>query len=237
MFRLALCDEDISFVQWMKEQLSSELEMKGILYEIKAFYSVDELLSAENLISGLQAVFLNINMKSAGGMTAVHRIKNDYEEISIVLVTDNDCYAVEGYQMEIVRYLLKEDKNLLFLLKEALLSVLHKRGFLDLREKIRFIEGERAYHPLQIMYIESRLHRLYFHMAGETEVYTMYGKLNDWEIELKKSGFVRSHQSYLVNPVHAVGIEKREILMVNGDRLMIPKARCRVVREAFKAVK
>jgi two-component system response regulator LytT len=76
------------------------------------------------------------------------------------------------------------------------------------------------------LYIESKLHKLEFHvMEGDLKAYTMYGTLNALEQELEEHGFVRIHQSYLVNIKYIKNVVRYKAILVNGDELAIPKAR------------
>lgn len=95
-----------------------------------------------------------------------------------------------------------------------------------------FREGEKRLAPSQVVYVESKLHRLYFHLQNE-EVYTMYDVLNEWEEKLKNFDFLRIHQSYLVNMRYIRKISSYAAHLEENVKLTIPRARYRQVREKF----
>lgn len=95
-----------------------------------------------------------------------------------------------------------------------------------------FQEGELLLIPEQIVYVESKLHKLYFHLE-DGSIYTMYDVLNEWEEKLRSYGFLRIHQSYLVNMSCIQEISGYVAHLVQGVKLTIPRARYRQVRETF----
>ena len=87
----------------------------------------------------------------------------------------------------------------------------------------------------KILYIESRLHRLEFHvMEKEVETFTMYEKLDNIEDELSRyDTFVRVHQSYLVNLKHIRKVKNYSILLSNNEEIPVPKSRFNAVKTAY----
>ena len=91
-----------------------------------------------------------------------------------------------------------------------------------------FREGERRLTLHQIVYVESKLHRLYFHLE-DGQIRTMYGILNEWEEKMC------NHQSYLVNMRYIREISGCVVFLEKGTELTVPRTRYRQVRERFMA--
>lgn len=123
--------------------------------------------------------------------------------------------------------------------EECLDAVLDKREPHTARKKFTFKEGQTEVLFNHILYIESKLHKLEFHIIenGKVRIYTRYGTMNDLEAELKSYHFIRVHQSYLVNLQHIRQVSRYEVTLHNGDIISIPKARYKEVEEAFTAYK
>ncbi len=86
------------------------------------------------------------------------------------------------------------------------------------------------------MYIESNLHRLEFHVMEDDEtVYTMYEILNVMDDMLSENGFIRTHQSYLVNVKCIKNVVRYKVILTNGGELPIPKVRYTEVKKKFIA--
>lgn len=97
-----------------------------------------------------------------------------------------------------------------------------------------FREGERRLTLHQIVYVESKLHRLYFHLE-DGQIRTMYGILNEWEEKMCNDDFPRIHQSYLVNMRYIREISGCVVFLEKGTELTVPRTRYRQVRERFMA--
>lgn len=61
--------------------------------------------------------------------------------------------------------------------------------------------------------------------------YRFYGKLSDIESQLKKQGFVRCHQSYIVNMQHILRIDRNSILTTTNETYMISRGKSQAVKE------
>ena len=63
------------------------------------------------------------------------------------------------------------------------------------------------------------------YMQGNIAVRQMYGKLDFVEKRIKKYGFVRIHQSYLVNSKYVMTCERYKLSLQSGKILPITKAK------------
>ena len=85
------------------------------------------------------------------------------------------------------------------------------------RETFVFVEGEKTISPDDIVYIESNLHKLTFHLAKTTkERYSMYEKLDNIDNRICKYGFCRIHKSFLVNLKYVESIERYVATLTEG---------------------
>lgn len=80
------------------------------------------------------------------------------------------------------------------------------------------------------------MHILEFHvMEDDMKVYTMYETLNVLDDMLSENGFIRTHQSYLVNVKHIKNVVRYKVILTNRVELSIPKVRYRDVKKKFIA--
>jgi len=61
----------------------------------------------------------------------------------------------------------------------------------------------------------------------------MYETLNRMEETLKEYYFIRAHQSFLVNMKYIKSIKRYELVLSNGMRFDIPRARYKAVEEKY----
>ena len=83
-----------------------------------------------------------------------------------------------------------------------------------------------------ILYIESRRHEIWVHCR--TEVFITEQTLSYWEEELKKSGFIRVHKSFLVNLYHVRRLGRESVGLDSGDELLVSRYRYPEVKIRFE---
>jgi len=95
----------------------------------------------------------------------------------------------------------------------------------------RFVEGEKRLRIEDIMYIETSRHKNLFHTTDG--VYSIYKKLSEIEEDLTDFGFLRIHQSFLVNMRYIQKISSYVLTLKNGKELSVPKSRYQEVKKQY----
>ena len=78
-----------------------------------------------------------------------------------------------------------------------------------------------AFEINEIFFIEAYKRHLFINT--ENEIFECAGKLSEEEEKLARYGFVRCHQGYLVNKQYIRWIDKRDIILKNGKKIMLSK--------------
>lgn len=86
-----------------------------------------------------------------------------------------------------------------------------------------------------IIYIETDRHRNLFNTKNK--VYSIYKRLDEIESALSGMGFVRIHQSFLVNMRYIEKISSYRLRLINGVELSVPKARYKLVKKEYALFK
>lgn len=236
MIRIAICDDEKYFRESMRAYVGRYMDNIGLEYQIDEFASGEEFLAIGFKILQYTIVFLDINMDDMDGMTVAGKIREISKEVMIVFVTAFVNYTMEGYKYDAIRYLLKGTKNFEAVITECMDAIVEKMHYKVEKMSFEFREGKRELLLNRIIYIESRLHVLEFHvMENDMKTYSVYRTLNDLESELEGMGFIRIHQSYLVNLRHMESVERCRAILNTGKELVIPKARYKKVKDAFIA--
>lgn len=234
MLKIAICDDEVLFQNKIKEILEKYLVAKGILYEIDTFVSGTEFVKLGIEMMKYQIIFLDINMEQMDGLLTAKKIREVSQDIFIVFVTAYINYTLEGYKVDAIRYILKNNSNMEDTITECMNAIQIKMNYEVKWQEFNFQEGSKVIPLDRLLYIESRLHRLEFHiMEDEIKKYTLYETLNRMEERIAGEQFVRVHQSYLVNIKYIKRVSRYEALLNNGERLEIPKARYKNVEEVF----
>lgn len=238
MFNIAICDDESYFQQILQEFISSYLNNNGISYQIDMFCSGEELLSLGIRMTKYTIIFLDINMAGMDGVTTAKKIRSISKEVFIVFVTAYFDYTLEGYRVDAIRYLIKDSNHNNFqnIVNECMDSVMEKMNYVVVKKKFGFKEGIKEISLEKLLYIESNLHKLFFHvMEEELKIYTLYETLDEVEKKIEGNHFIRIHQSYLVNLKYIKNILRYKAILYDGTELVIPKVRYMQVKEMFIA--
>lgn len=230
VIKIVVCDDEIIFAGKLKKIIDSYCIQKQIPYKIDIYQSGKEFITDNIKIAEYQIVFLDINMKEIDGLKTARELRKLCHETYIIFVTAFINYSLEGYKVNAIRYLLKTDINFKQSVYESLDAVFQKMEYIPIIKKFNFREGNKNISLEKILYIESILHKLEFHIFDEEIVlYTMYGTLNNISKMFTKD-FVRIHQSYLVNLRFVKKITGNSLLLFNDITLPIARTRLKEVR-------
>lgn len=244
MIKIIICDDEKPFQNILQNCIEKYCSEREVEFSIKCFDSGASLIKDMSGIAEYDIVFLDINMEETDGIEVAREIRRFNPDIFIVFVTAYIKYSLEGYKVNAIRYILKDnEENLNDSVRECLNTIFKKMNYKEPVEQFDFVEGTRNINIEKIIYIESVLHKLIFHLADENETaYTMYETLNNIEKRMNNYLFVRIHQSFLVNLRHirrvndnSIKMKTRTVELYDGKELIIPKSRCRAVKEAIVA--
>lgn len=237
MIHIAICDDE-EYFRLREEKLVTEyMEKRGISCHIAVYASGKEMLAAADAIS-YDIIFLDINMEDMDGIETARSIRQISRKVFIVFVTAYITYALEGYKVNAVRYLLKEESGLENALKECLDTVTAQMDAGKKQYEINIPNGRKSIPADSLVYAESRLHKVhFFSMEEEIKEYSKYDRLDRVAQELTPYGFFRIHQSYLVNIRYVKNVERYTASLENGIALSISKKYYKDVERAYIRMK
>lgn len=160
MFRIAICDDEKIFRDDLKEILIRYMTDRGIMLEIDTFSSGKEFVELGIEMVKYKIVFLDINMDELDGIMTAKKIRENSKDMFIVFVTAFVNYTIEGYKVDAVRYILKDNKNLFASVYECMDAIHEKMDYKITWVEFDFCEGTRKVSLNRILYIESKLHKL-----------------------------------------------------------------------------
>ena len=155
-------------------------------------------------------VFMDIDMPQLNGMETSRLVYEKDKEICIIFVTNLTQYAINGYEVNALDYVLKPVtyREIADKVNKALhrISTRKKDEILILKENeaIRLSVDD-------IFYIEIMNHQLIYHTSSG--IYETRGKLKEKEEQLQAFGFSRCNNSYLVNLLHVKQIDKGSVMV------------------------
>lgn len=225
--RIAVCDDEELF----------RIEFKSVLDKvlINAEYDIDTFSGGSSLYEAFlknpfDLVFLDIEMPGIDGITLAKRLRVVSENVQIVFLTSHIEYALEGYEVNALRYLVKPvDMNKL---SEVLKYIQDKKN--NSRQIMIKQEGEDIVIDISdIIYMESMDKNVRI-VTSKSEYITRYN-ISDYEEELKNSGFLRIHRGYLISLSKVKKIVKNDVVMDGDISLPVSRSNIKTLKDALYA--
>ena len=108
MLRLAICDDEENFLFLEKQYIQKYMEQQKFQCHIDTFLSGVDFLQSCKDGRNYDIIFLDVNMVKLDGIETARRVREQGSQAYIVFVTAFITYAMEGYKVDAVRYLLKD---------------------------------------------------------------------------------------------------------------------------------
>jgi DNA-binding LytR/AlgR family response regulator len=223
MIRIGIVEDDATAVERLLSHLDRYQRTSGERFHIGAFRDGADVLAEYR--PDWDVLFLDVQMPRVDGMTAARRIREVDSEVIVVFVTASPHYAVSGYEVDALSYLLKPVSYTSF---EHEMDRILARLRRQTRRELLFTATDGAHHRIavdDIRYIESVRHRIDLHTLDT--VFSIATTVKAMESELADKGFLRCHSGLLVNLRHVTGIEGNDCRIRGGGLLPISRPRKR----------
>lgn len=161
-------------------------------------------------------IFLDIEMPKVSGLQFLEKLN---VESLVILTTAFPQYALEGYELDIIDYLLKP-----FAFKRFLKAVQKAKDYNQMKSlptvisqsSYIFIKSDKRIEKIElndIIYVESVGN--YVSICTDTKKIVAYLTMKSLEAQLPSEGFIKIHQSYLVNYSKIEAVDGNEIKIGN----------------------
>ena len=177
-------------------------------------------------------VFFDIKMKKVSGIELSNLVREKNKVVDIVFVTGMIEYALHGYKVSAMQYLLKPIKQ--DDIYSCLNKVLERIDSTDESSKFMIIKTPKKSMKLnydEIYYFEMFSPNIVIHTIKE-EI-ALRKKISEIEKELKSSSFIRCHRSYIVNLKYVKSISKKTIILENEVNIPLSRNKYKEVNDYF----
>ncbi len=207
---IAIDDEPLAL-----KQISSYIEKTPFLEAValcrSAFDAIEFLADNE-----VDLMFVDINMPDLNGLDFV---KSLMQKPQIIFTTAYSEYAIEGFQVDALDYLLKPISYAVFLKSankaKTWFELNHKQQeSVQTTQDSLFVKSEYKMVRIflsEIKYIESANEYIQIHLVNDEPVTTLI-RLKTMEEQLPKDKFMRVHRSFIVNLDRIKVIERNRIV-------------------------
>ena len=232
MLSIAVCDDEVIECCNMAKRIKEIMEEMKIPCIIRQFRSGGELLQA---LESFDIVFLDIIMQDLDGMKTAQIFREKASDKILIFVSSSREYVFEAYDVEAFQYLLKpvDDRRLKNVLQKAVIKTqIRSKEFIIVskeRQKKKLFLDDIYYFEIKGRIVDAH---------GPEGIFTYYEQIGKLENKLRDKVFFRCHKSYLINLKYVDGYSRQEVVLENGEKIVIAKRRYdEFVQEMLKVMR
>lgn len=223
MLRIALCDDDQTFLSKFREKIehcfqsSIDLDYKVSYHEFSSSKELSRSLSGNSY----DILFLDIEMPELDGMLLAKEVREKLPWAIIIFLTSHEEFASDGYRVQALRYLSK--RHLDSPLGEALQAAIKAFEQLEVGTLNVVSYGKINRIPYRdILYVQHLLRHSQIETTSQGKIQDVRGIKTLYEI-IGNERFVFIDRGTFINLDHLQRIEDSRAILRNGEGLMISR--------------
>lgn len=219
MIKVAIVEDEIQYANQLTDFLHQYGQEMGEVFDITHFSDGDSIVNKYK--AQFDIILMDVQMKFMDGMSAAEEIRKVDTEVVIIFITNMAQYAIRGYAVDALDYVLKPVSYFAFSQRlSRAIARMKKREQKAISLSIK--GGAVRIDIADIFYIESEGHNLIVHTASGN--YKSSGAIKDIEEKLSDMHFFRGNKGYLINLAHVDGVQEG-CAMIKGEALLLSRAR------------
>ena len=227
MLRIAIVEDDENYRREFRAYLEQYGKEHGEIFSIREFSDGDGILNPYT--PDYDIILMDIEMAFGDGMTAAQEIRKSDTEVCIIFITNMPQYAIKGYTVGALDYILKPVSYYSF--SQTITRALGRRKTVQNKYVILNVKGGmRRIAVSSIRYIEVMNHDLIFHLSSE-EIASR-GALKEVEKELSGEFFFQCNKGFLINLAYVDGIVGNDV-QIGEDQVQVSRSRKKPLMEAL----
>ncbi|MCL2410816.1 MAG: LytTR family DNA-binding domain-containing protein [Treponema sp.] len=226
--RIAICEDEDKYAEQLIKYINEWAKAKSVPVEIFVHITAEKFLYDWEDSEDYDMIFLDIRMGSMTGMDLAKIIRRTNKEMAIVFATSMAEYAIKGYSVDAMQYLLKPVR------KEDCFDCLDKvYNSGRIQKYFLFEDWDKTFRiPHEdIIYIEKFAHNA--NIVTSADEYTLRKTIAQLLETLGGGLFVQCHKSYIINIRHMESLSKTFAMMSNDSEVPISKNMIKEINERF----
>ncbi len=219
MIKIAIVEDDKNYAETLKRYIKRYEEESEQRFSVVHFEDGEDII--ENYSADYDIILMDVEMRFMDGMTTAEEIRKTDNEVVIIFITNMPQYAMKGYAVEALDYVLKPINYFAFSQRiERALSRMTKRQkrFLNISYKGRM----RKVDVSSIYYVEVQNHNIFYHT--KEGVFQERSTMREVEESLRNEPFFRCNKCYLINLECVNGFEESNVL-VGDEEVQVSRAK------------
>ena len=228
--RIAICEDEKVILDFETSLVNQWAAEAGCPLHLDTYISAEQFLFESEDQAPYDVLIFDIQMKNMNGMELAKTLRRRGSDAVIIFITGVPDYAIEGYEVGAVRYILKPVKG-------EVLNGLLDSAWAERQKKAEdfFVLGQGA--DLEkicfdkIIYIEARGH--YVFMKGLDFEREWKAGFAETSAAFEGRGFFCLRRGLMVNLAHVAKITRTDCLLEDGEALPVARGVYKELNEAF----
>lgn len=217
MIRIAIVEDEARQRAHLRDCLTYLAEKEHIAFDVVEFDSGEAFLGDYKPVYDI--ILMDIELPGINGMDTARALRQMDAFVLLVFVTNMVQYAVSGYEVDALSYIVKPVNRYDFALKmNKAISRTIKRT--DASIQIKAAKDVYTASLASIRYLEVNGHYVVYHTTEGD--YSEYITLKEAERKINQPYFVRCNRSYLVNLKYVTAVQD-DVVLVGRDELLISR--------------
>ena len=228
MIRIAIVEDDLTYSDQLRNYLKKYESEYGESFDVSTY--TDGSLIVEDYHSQFDVILMDIEMQYMDGMSAAEAIRRLDRDVVIIFITYTPQYAIRGYAVEALDYIVKPVSYFAF--SQRLARAITRMKKREQKSVIISVKGGVVRLAVNnIYYIESQGHDIIYHtsLGG----YVTSGTLKEAEEALASLHFFRGSKWYLINLSQVEGLEDGTAKLKGGTTVLLSRGRKKEFMEAL----
>ena len=218
MITVAVCEDETSFVEILKNLLEAYFIKKNIQSQINTFQNGEALIHSGQ---DFNIILMDIKLPGQDGTKIMHTLRTHGNNSQLIFITAYPQYVFQSFDLDAIHYLLKPitSEKLFPALDKALKRIIPANG------KTFFLEKGTSIIRIpmkDILFCEALNHQITIHCISNK--YQFIGALDALQEKLDER-FYRCHRSYLVNLDAVTELQTGTAILSNGAQVFISRRR------------
>lgn len=220
VFQVAIVENEEVMIQALLDLCQRYEREKDVLIKATSFHNGYDFLESD--LSRFDAVFMDIDMPGINGMDTSIKLREKNKKINIVFVTNLPQYAISGYKVSALDFILKP------ITYPDFYMVMDKiKSLLDSKDHGFFLVNVRGttmkFYSDEVEYIEMIKHDVVIHKSDRTTV-SFRGSLKALEKDLNPAIFYKCNSGYIVNLFKVVSFDTESLVMESKANLLVSRS-------------
>ena len=230
VIHVAIVEDEEIHQQALREHLLRYAGENDVTFDIRLF--ANPILLLENYRPVYDLIFMDIQMPDLNGMEAARKLRAMDQNVLLIFVTSLAQYAIEGYEVAAVDYILKPVQYFSFAMRltRAIWRINAEAGE---ALTVANTDGTARIKLRDLLYVEISGHTMTYHTHEGIVLGT--GTLSALEEKLRGKRFARCNSCYLVNLAYVDTVKGYQLLLKDGTELQISQPKKKTFMQAVAA--